>query len=134
MKTVYVASKVRHAPRWRALRAAGRVRVVSTWIDEAGPGQTEDFPDLWRRCVAEAAAADATVVYGEPGETLKGALVEVGAALAAGKPVYAVGDLDDNGTWRLHPLVVRVETVDDALALLAEPPCTTSATTPPTPS
>lgn len=75
---IYVASKT--------FRLDG-FPVHSTWIDEAGQGETLDWADLWRRCVSEAATATALVVYAESTDVLKGALVEVGAALAAGRPV-----------------------------------------------
>lgn len=52
---------------------------------------TLDWPDLWQRCLREATNADVLLVYMEPGETLKGAWIEVGAALAAGVPVIGVG-------------------------------------------
>lgn len=90
MSGIYIASKTSHAPRWRQLRAEG-LPVNSTWIDEAGKGETKCFTNLWGRCVGEAAGADAVIVYREPGEVLKGAFVEAGAALASGVPVYAVG-------------------------------------------
>lgn len=87
---IYVASKVRHAATWKALRASG-VPIISTWIDEAGEGESEDLADLWQRCIREATTAQVLVVYREPEEILKGGWIEVGAALAAQVPVYAVG-------------------------------------------
>ena len=112
---VYLASKTSHAPKWRMLRAAG-LRVVSTWIDEAGVGETDDFSDLWSRCVAEAASADVLICYREPDEVLKGAFVEVGAAIATGTPVLAVGC--DEFSFVNHPLVTCYATIEDALATL----------------
>ncbi|MGG7519648.1 hypothetical protein ACQ3G6_17370 [Allorhizobium undicola] len=88
---VYIASKTRHADRWRKLRDKLGEPVISTWIDEAGVGETSDFADLWRRCILEASTAQVLIVYMEPGEVLKGAWVEVGAALASGVQVLAVG-------------------------------------------
>lgn len=111
--TIYTASKVKHAHLWRSLRASG-VPVNSTWIDEAGEGQSASLSDLWVRCVREASTASAVLVYIEPGDWLKGALVEVGAALACGVPVLVVGDPD--GSWINHPLCHRCASVDAALA------------------
>ena len=108
----YIASKTAHAARWKALRAAG-VPIISTWIDEAGVGESSDLGDLWRRCIGEAAGATCLVVYREPGEVLKGAFVEVGAALAAGRKVYAVG-MDDL-TVAHHAGVVRCASLDEAI-------------------
>ena len=88
---VYMASKaVAHGPRWQALRDAG-FPVISTWIDESQPDATLDWPDLWQRCLSEVARAEVLICYMEPGETLKGVWVEVGAALALGVPVLGVG-------------------------------------------
>lgn len=111
--TIYMASKTAHAPRWRDLRAAG-FRIISTWIDEAGVGETACFTDLWRRCVDEAAGADALIIYREPGEVLKGAFVEAGAALAVGTPVYAIGC--DEFSFVNHASVTRCATLAEALA------------------
>lgn len=89
-KTIYIASKVKHASRWRELRANG-ANIISTWIDETEVGQSQDLNDLWHRCVKEAATADFLVLYREPEENLKGAWVELGAALACGTTVFAIG-------------------------------------------
>lgn len=109
---IYIASKTVHGPRWRALREAG-VPIISTWIDESEVGATSDWPDLWSRCIGEASSCVALVAYREEGETLKGGLVEVGAALASGRRVYAVGLADQ--TVRHHPLFHVVDTLEDAL-------------------
>lgn len=87
---IYIASKTKHAWRWRQLRDSG-VPVISTWIDEAGEGESADLSDLWRRCIEESKSAKALILYKEPEDTLKGAWVELGAALASGTKVYAVG-------------------------------------------
>ena len=100
--TVYVASRTRHAAKWRALRDSG-LRVISTWIDEAGAGETSDWPDLWRRCLGEAVKADVFLLYAEAGDVLRGALIEAGARLAWGGSVYycgpdeAIGSLVQSG-------------------------------------
>lgn len=109
---IYIASKTTHGPRWRELRSAG-APFNSTWIDEAEAGATSDWQDLWMRCISEASAADVLIVYREPGETLKGAWVEVGAALASDKLVFAVGCEDFS--IRHHPYFVECPTLEDAL-------------------
>lgn len=112
---IYTASRVRHANKWLKLRGEG-VPIVATWIDEAGVGQTDNYPDLWRRCIEEAASAEAVLVYAEEGDSLKGALVEVGAALGSGTPVFCVGPME--GSWVQHPLVARCESLESALGLI----------------
>lgn len=91
-KSIYIASKVKHADRWKAIRAQG-VNIISTWIDEAGSGETADFHDLWQRCINEAMHCDYLIIYREPDEVLKGAWVELGAALASDHlpKVFAIG-------------------------------------------
>lgn len=116
---VYTASKTKHAENWRNLRDVIGVDVISTWIDEAGPGETTSFEDLWLRCVGEASEADVLLLYMEPGEILKGALVEAGAALASGKTVYAVG-LPSGMSFRAHPSVLEFSSLVDAVAMLQD--------------
>ena len=119
---IYVASKSDLHGYWRTWRATGQsdgFEVISTWIDEGDEGETADWSDLWVRCVTEAATADAVVALYRPGDVWKGALVEIGAALAAGKPVHLIGE--PNHSWVAHPLVRQFETVDDAFAALPPP-------------
>lgn len=112
---IYTASKTAHADKWRALRASG-VPVISTWIDEAGVGETADFSDLWLRCIGEASRAEAVLLFREPGEVLKGAFIEAGAALACGVPVHAIGC--GEFSFVNHPLVTQHESVVSALAAI----------------
>ena len=126
MTGIYMASKTVHAPRWRRLRDETGLPIISTWIDEAGKGETACFTDLWRRCVDEASSADAVIVYREPGEVLKGAFVEVGAALAVGTEVYAVGC--DEFSFVHHAGVVRCDHLAQALATVLGAPVVLEAT------
>lgn len=113
---IYIASKTKHAPRWRALREQG-VNIISTWIDEAGPGESKCLTDLWTRCIREAATCDLLIVYQEPNEILKGAFIEVGAALAAGLHVYAVG-FDRHFSFVNHPFVTQFPSLEAVFAQL----------------
>jgi len=88
---IYIASKVKHADRWRFMRDKVGEPIVSTWIDEAGEGETSDHHDLWRRCITEASNCELLIIYREPEEVLKGAWVELGCALTNNVPVFAVG-------------------------------------------
>lgn len=85
---IYVASKVKHAEMWRDLRSFEKMPIISTWIDELYP---DDMDGLWQRCISEASNAQAFLILRRPDEVLKGAWIELGAALASGVPVYAVG-------------------------------------------
>lgn len=120
--TVYVASRASIPERgrlWRLLREEG-ARIVSSWIDEDGPGKTKCFIDLWDRIENEIRICDQLVLYVEADDfPLKGALVEVGMALAFGKPVLVVAPgvkLDPFnrkplGSWAAHPKVFFVDGV-----------------------
>lgn len=114
---IYVASKVKHANMWRALRQAG-YPIISSWIYEAGVDTTSDWPGLWVRCVHEVQAATCLILYLEEGEMLKGALVELGVAFATDIPVYLVTE-DSSHSYSacLHPLVIWCPDLGRAFAL-----------------
>ncbi len=114
--SIYIASKAKHGARWRTLRASG-VPIISSWIDESEPGQTVSFPLLWVRNIREAASARVLIAYNEPGESPKGSLVEVGAALGAGNPVLWVGP-SEGQTVVEHPLVTLCSSLEEALGLV----------------
>lgn len=113
--TVYVASKAKYGPLWREQRDAwdGIAVIVSTWIDESGEDESNDLADLWTRCIAEATSADLLIACYEEGDIWKGAYTEIGAAFAAGKPVYLCGR--PPGSFIHHPLVTLASDPGDAL-------------------
>jgi hypothetical protein len=112
---IYVASKTAHAALWRDLRSKG-MPIVSTWIDEAGVGESADLADLARRCIEEASGAAVLVVYCEAGEVLKGAWVEIGAALAHGVPVLSVGRMPKSAFTR-HRLWMECVSLEVAMTV-----------------
>lgn len=108
MKTgIYTASKTIHAPMWRQWRDDG-IPIISTWIDEAGPGESKNLSDLWLRCVSEASSAGLLIAYREKDEILKGTFIEIGAALHAGVKVICVGDFSGM-SFLHHPLIEQME-------------------------
>jgi hypothetical protein len=115
-KKIYIASKTIHADKWRNLRDEGW-NIISTWIDEAGPGESASLPDLWLRCISESGNADVVIVYREPGEVLKGAFIEVGSALQAGVQVLEVGC--EEFSFINHPLVGVCYSLVDALGRIS---------------
>ena len=128
----YVASRASIPERpmmWQGLRMKGWP-ITSSWIDEAGEGETEDMGELWRRIHAEIARSTGVLLYAEVGDfPLKGALIECGIALGMGKPVALVlpdvrlepRSMKPVGSWAAHPLVKRYETLEEARAALAQP-------------
>lgn len=91
---VYVASRASIPARpkmWRAFRDIVGWRISSTWIDEAGEGETLDFTSLWHRIENEIRISDGLILYAENEDfPLKGAFVEVGMAIGMQKPVAVV--------------------------------------------
>lgn len=128
MIKIYVASKVKHADLWLGLRYSYNVtfspiKIISTWIDEARNKQSPSLPDLWQRCVNEASECDVLLLYANPGEVLKGALVEVGAALGNKKPVYAVGPMEAfDGSWIHHHGITKFATLEEAIEQITKHP------------
>lgn len=120
---IYVASRVSQAPMWRGLRDNGNVPIVSTWIDEAGDGETADFGELWTRIQREIAGSSGLVFWADVNDApWKGALIEIGIALALGKPVGVVllGELEGRtmrpvGSWIHHPNVRVTRFLDEAI-------------------
>lgn len=119
MKKIYAASKTKHAQMWRQLRL--KYPIISTWIDEAGQGDTTDRSELARRCIAEVVECDFVVLYCEQDETMKGAFIEVGAALALNKEVRFIGKPENypkvNSVFAEHPLWRNCKTLNEALTL-----------------
>lgn len=112
---VYVASKTDLAEDWRVRREVWGdmgLAVTSTWIDEAGPGES-DMSVLWPRIVDEVYASDFLLALHRPGDVWKGAYAEVGMALAFRRPVYFVGL--PQGTLHHHPGVTIASDPDDAV-------------------
>lgn len=124
---VYIASRASipaRAAQWRLLRDLLGWHIVSSWIDEAGEGDTANFTELWVRIETEIKQSERLILYVEADDfPLKGALVEVGIALAAGVPVYVVapGVVIEGrsrrpiGSWIDHPLVKLVPNMEVAL-------------------
>lgn len=114
---IYIASKTAHAIKWRAYRDAG-FPIISTWIDEAGEGESSSFTDLWLRIVREASQCAVMIIYREPDEVWTGALVEVGCALGAGRLVLGCGDWEGfkPNSFTNHPLFQFVPNVNNAFA------------------
>jgi hypothetical protein len=118
---IYCASKVKHGAWWRALRSAG-VPIAASWIDWQAndPGADEPTADAWSRhwsrCIDEAADADVCLFVNNEGEQACGALVELGAALAAGKRVFVVSPY--KWTFASHPRCRVFATLEDAVTAI----------------
>jgi len=126
----YVASRASEPARaemWVRLRDVDGYRINSTWIDAVVNQTPVAYEELWPRICEEVSRCDCLVLYVQPEDfPLRGAFVEVGMALAAGKPVRVVApgvplaaeDFKPLGSWAKHPLVHIVSSVERAFASL----------------
>jgi hypothetical protein len=130
-KGIYIASKVEHGWRWRKLRDEEGVPIISTWIDECGSlgstsvssmsGSRMSMADAWSRNIEEASHCAVLIVYcaGEF-EPMKGALVELGAALAHNVPVFWVRHIPSMQTVANHPGIKFFHEMAEALEAARE--------------
>lgn len=128
---IYIASRASIPERsamWRRFRDHDGVDITSSWIDEAGEGQTASFAELWDRIEREIGAATRLVLYAEQDDfPLKGALIEAGIALGMGKPVTVClpgVKLDGRthrpiGSWIEFRRVSRCDDIRAALSISA---------------
>jgi hypothetical protein len=97
MVKISVASRTVYANIWLHLRSnlqSRDIEITSTWIDESGEGQTKSYEELSARCIEEIRRSDLFILYCKPGDLLKGALIEAGAALAFNIPVRCIGSCE----------------------------------------
>ena len=122
---IYIASRAYRAARWRQLRDIEGWQITSSWIDEAGTGESTDLGNLWTRIEAEIAKSKLLILYVETEDfPLKGALIEVGMALATPIPICIVApgvvlnpvSFRPLGSWVRHPRVTFCDTLTEAQA------------------
>lgn len=113
---IYIAGKIHNTPAIIQLyKQNPHVYFSATWPFLIGtiPETSEHARNFWRRDLEEVMSSTHLIVL--PDESLRGALVEVGAALAWGRSVHLVGDCSAYGTWQYHPKVLKFPTVLEAL-------------------
>ena len=111
----YSAGKLSSAQYWIDMEASHADFILTArWPRLVGRG-VEDSPEnakeFWVHDLEDVAEADILMVLapGLSDGVLRGALVEVGAALALGIPVILIGGGDPNlGTWQYHPDITTV--------------------------
>jgi nucleoside 2-deoxyribosyltransferase len=124
---VYTASKAKkyHTKLWRRLREELQplgIIINSTWIDfDTEPTDKQSWISLWSACINEASNCSILLALYRRHEKPKGQNVEVGAALASGKPVYIVRPKGMKvGDFAHHPLVTWFDTLDEALTSIKQ--------------
>ena len=124
MLRIYTASKLRHAPKWRDICDKNSNFIFhARWLKHTRigtPDGPEHAPAFWLQDQQDVKDSDALIVYAEKGDKLRGALVEVGMALAYGVPVILIGEHEDWATWRWHPGVHWVPDIDSAIEFVKE--------------
>lgn len=132
---IYSASKIWFAPEWNRLRDKCGYNIVSRWHDipcgtkERPEGAKKLAPsektDLWIMCLQDVSRAEMLIVYGEPTDEQRGALVEIGMAFGQNKPVFAIGECKSftpcehsDVAFTHHPLWhwINAKTIDDGYA------------------
>lgn len=118
---IYTASKMRDGDYWESMREHVRPAGIvfhARWLEhhkKATPDTPENAKHFWVEDIEDVLVSHAVFVMGHPGTHLRGALVEVGAALAHAIPVLTIGKFPDYGTWQYHPKVVRCDDLDHAI-------------------
>ena len=87
--------------------------------ESADPSPDEAY-EFWKENQQDIETADALLLYVEQGDHLKGALVEVGIAIANSVPVYIVGEHPDHGTWKFHHGVEWAQDIEEALNMIGD--------------
>jgi hypothetical protein len=121
----YIVSRTSRAATWRRLRDIDGWKITSSWINAGtGTGMSADLGTLWSRIEAEIGRSERLILYAETEDCpLKGALIEIGMAIATRTPVRVVAPgviLDPVsfrplGSWVRHPIVTFCDTMDEAL-------------------
>lgn len=125
----YAASRASSTARplmWRQWRDEQGVKIVSSWIDAILSKEPTNLSELWTNIVKEIASCNCLVLYVSTEDLpLKGAFVEVGMALALGKPIRIVAPdigctaealLPVLGSWVAHPAVTICQNLKQAFA------------------
>jgi len=90
---IYVASKVWHAPKILKARDVWGFNINGRWMEmgKDHPIVLNDKPRLWEICLKDVYDCDFFVIYSEPADEQRGALVELGMAYGFDKPCFGIG-------------------------------------------
>ena len=116
---VYAASKMRHAEKMMKLRQDyPDIHFTARWPITAGLGSEANRPvyQWMSESEIDLLNSDCMLVYAEPGEVLKTALVQVGIAYAKRIPIFVVGEHESYAEWQFNSnLVVRCPNMKRAM-------------------
>ena len=123
MKTLYPASKLYHATFLRNVADMSLQFIWNArWLrhEALATAETEDNArGFWRENRDDIRASDGVVLFCNTADTLSGALIEVGMALACQRPVYIVGQNHAITSWQFIPSVRRFPTFAELETYLA---------------
>lgn len=106
---VYVASKMRHAEKMMKLRNEyPDIHFTARWPITASLGSEANRPvyQWMSESEIDLLNSDCVLVYAEPGEVLKTALVQVGIAYAKRVPIFVVGEHESYAEWQFNSNIV----------------------------
>lgn len=129
MPKVYIASKFHHGKRWKELSDESAhyehpwhgIVFTSRWFlhyADKIPDEPQFCKLGWEHDIEDVISSDVLILYAEPQEKLRGALVEAGAALAWSRYVLLVGENPDFGNWQYHANVHKMKDFDSVLLWL----------------
>lgn len=113
---LYFASHPRHVQLWRQYQDQLGPLVQTSWLKLTTPETPAQAGALCETCLQEASQAAVLVAYAEPDDVLRGTYAEIGACLAHGGHVLAVG-LDPGLLLLQHPRVEQCRALDVALGI-----------------
>lgn len=116
---IYIASKMCHAAKFIDLRDAYPDLIFTArWPQYAALASEAQRPvyEWMGNNFSDVRNGDCVVVYAEKGEELKGALVEIGVAMAYNRPIFVVGEHRSYSKWQFNQIhCTRVSTLDAAM-------------------
>lgn len=115
--SVYFAGRTGRREYFRALASKLWIRTSSRWVlNDACEPTPENSAMFWEIDFQDIRRSDWLICQADEG--LRGALVEVGYALANNIPVILVGDCAEFGTWQHHKSIRKVSNMDEALDIV----------------
>ncbi len=109
-RKVYVASNLKHRSMWIALIAKLQIVTTSRWLIMSESKDDREFrASVWTACIEDVKSADVLLYYKGEGDSMKGALVEIGIALGAGIPIVVCGHGPFDNSFFCHSLVFGAE-------------------------
>lgn len=125
--TIYLASKMKYSEMFRDLYErypdltfTSRWPFLEPFIKEHTPDTCDNF---WEGDFHDIDMANHLILYGQPGDNLRGALIETGYAIAKGKFVHIIGENENFGTWQNSHRVIRYnpdDTLEDLLKTMVK--------------